>query len=159
MWTMKITKYKKSTSSKYKVFLDDGREFSFYEDVILKFNFLITKNIDEKDIEEALEYNQECDIYYVALKSIKSRFRSIYELKSFLLRKEYPEYLIDCTIQKLENQGYLNDRSFTKSYINSQMITTSKGPFKIEKELLEKKVPKEIINEEIKIFTLEEQEK
>ena len=156
---MKITKYKKSTSSKYKVFLDDGREFSFYEDVILKFNFLITKNIEEKDIEEALEYNQECDVYHVALKSIKSRYRSIYELKSFLLHKEYPEYLIDSAIQKLKDQGYLSDRSFTKSYINSQMITTNKGPFKIEKELLEKRIPKEIIDEEIQIFTLEEQEK
>ena len=70
---MKIVKYKKGSNGKYKVFLEDGREFSFYEDVILKFNFLITKNIDEKDIDGALQYNQECDVYHFALKSIKSR--------------------------------------------------------------------------------------
>lgn len=156
---MKIVKYKKGSKGKYKVFLEDGREFSFYEDVILKFNFLITKNIDEKDIDGALQYNQECDVYHFALKSIKSRFRSVYELKSFLLYKQYPEDLVHKAVQKLEKQGYLNDQSFAKSYINSQMLTTNKGPFKIEKELLEKKVLPEIVDDEMKIFTLEEQEK
>lgn len=156
---MKIVKYKKSTNGKYKVFLEDGSAFSFYEDVILKFNFLITKNIDDQDIDEALKYNQECDVYYVALKCIKSRFRSVYELKSFLIYKQYPENLVDKAIQKLQNQGYLDDRGFAKSYINNQIMATSKGPIRIEKELLEKKISFEIINEEMQAFTLEEQEK
>ena len=41
---LRITKYKKGTNGKYKVYLEDGRELSLYEETILKFELLL-KNI------------------------------------------------------------------------------------------------------------------
>lgn len=154
---MKVIKYKKLANSRYKVYLEDNHELLLYEDVILKYNLLIRKDIDEKLIIEMDKYNQECDVYYVALKSINNRFKSVYELKNTLLNKEYPIELIDLTIEKLIRQGYLNDRSYCKSFINNQMITTNNGPFKIIRELNEKKVDSEIIDSEISVFSDEEQ--
>ena len=154
---MKVIKYKKLANSRYKVYLEDNHELLLYEDVILKYNLLIRKDIDEKLIIEMDKYNQECDVYYVALKSINNRFKSVYELKNTLLNKEYPIELVDLTIEKLIRQGYLNDRSYCKSFINNQMITTNNGPFKIIRELNEKKVDSEIIDEEILVFSEEEQ--
>lgn len=136
---MKIVKYKKGARGIYKVELDDGKSLALYEDVILKYNLLLKKEILEKDLDEIYNYNLECDVYYVALNNIKARFKSIYDLEEVLKKKEYPEELIEKAIVKLINQGYLNDRCFAKSYINNQMITTNKGPYKIERELLEKK--------------------
>ena len=154
---MKVIKYKKLANSRYKVYLEDNHELLLYEDVILKYNLLIRKDIDESLIIEMDKYNQECDVYYVGLNSIKNRFRSTYELKNILLKKEYPQDLVDKAIEKLTKQGYLNDRSFTKAFINNQMITTNNGPFKIKRELLEKKIDESIIDEEIEVFTAEEQ--
>ena len=154
---MKVIKYKKLANSRYKVYLDDNHELLLYEDVILKYNLLIRKDIDEKLIIEMDKYNQECDVYYVALNSIKNRFRSIYELRGILLKKEYPIDLIDKAISKLLEQGYLNDRSYCKSFINNQMITTNNGPYKIIRELNEKKIDSNIIDEEILVFNEEEQ--
>ena len=154
---IKIIKYKKGARGKYKVFLDNNMELSLYEEVILKYNLLLTKEIDENSLIEIDKTNQEYDVYYVALNSINSRYKSIYDLRMFLLKKEYPEELIDKAIDKLIKQGYLNDRMFTKSYINNKMITSNSGPFKIEKELLEKKIDLDIIKEELEIFTEEEQ--
>ena len=154
---MKVIKYKKMANSRYKVYLEDNHELLLYEDVILKYNLLIRKDIDEKLIIEMDKYNQECDVYYVALNSIKNRFRSTYELKGILLKKEYPIDLVDRAIDKLTKQGYLNDRSYCKSFINNQMITTNNGPFKIIRELNEKKVDSNIIDEEIEVFSEEEQ--
>lgn len=154
---MKVIKYKKLANSRYKVYLEDNHELLLYEDVILKYNLLIRKDIDEKLIIEMDKYNQECDVYYVALNSIKNRFRSTYELKGILLKKEYPIDLVDRAIDKLTKQGYLNDRSYCKSFINNQMITTNNGPFKIIRELNEKKVDSNIIDEEIEVFSEEEQ--
>ena len=154
---MKVIKYKKLANSRYKVFLDNDHELLLYEDVILKYNLLIRKDIDEKLIIEMDKYNQEIDVYYVALNSIKNRFRSTYELKNILIKKEYPIDLVDKVIDKLTKQGYLNDRSFTKSFINNQMITTNNGPYKIIRELNEKKVAENIISEEIEVFNSEEQ--
>ena len=154
---IKIVKYKKSTNGKYKVYLDNDKELLLYEDVILKYNLLLIKEIDSKLLIDIDQYNQECDVYYVALNSIKSRFKSIYDLRLTLLKKEYPEDLVSKAIDRLIKQGYLNDRSFTKSYINNKMITSNYGPYRIEKELLEKKIDSDIIKEEIEVFTDEEQ--
>lgn len=93
----------------------------------------------------------------MALKSLKSRFKSVKDLRLSLLQKEYPQEYVDKAIQKLLDQGYLNDRSFAKAYINTQMITTSKGPKKLERELLDKGVSLDIVLEELEIFTKEEQ--
>ena len=154
---MKILKYKKGTKGKCKVYFDNGVESVFYEEVILKYNLLIKKEIDEATLIEIDQYNQECDVYYVALRSIENRFRSVYELKGILMKKEYPMDLIDKALDKLIKQGYLNDRLFAKSYINNQIVTTNKGPFRIEKDLTEKMVDSSIIHEELLVFSEEEQ--
>ena len=75
---MKIIKYKKGTKGKYKVFLDNDNTLVLYEDVILKYNLLLTKELDEKTMIEVDKYNQECDVYYTALSSINNRFKSVY---------------------------------------------------------------------------------
>lgn len=149
---MKIIKYKKTTKGRYKVLLDDDRTLLLYEDVILKHELLLKKELTEDEIFEAEKYNQECDVYYVALNSINSRFKSVLELRKYLEKKEYLSELIELAINKLLKQGYLNDRSFCKSYINNQIITTSKGPYKIRRELRDKGVSDDIIEDEIVIF-------
>jgi regulatory protein len=154
---LKIAKYKKGSKGLYKVELEDGRILSIYEDVILKTNLLIKKNIDEDDINNINLLNMEYDVYYVALNSIKNRYKSIYDLRAFLEKKEYPSNLIDKAINKLIEQGYLDDKSFTKSYINNQIVTTYNGPLKIKKDLLDKKIDNKIIDEELVNFSEEEQ--
>ena len=81
---MKIVKYKKGARGIYKVELDDGKSLALYEDVILKYNLLLKKEILEKDLDEIYNYNLECDVYYVALNNIKARFKSIYDLEEVL---------------------------------------------------------------------------
>lgn len=150
---LKITKYKKSINGKYKVYLEDGRELSLYEETILKFELLLKKEVT--DIPKINEYNLEWDVYYVALKSLKSRFKSVHDTRDFLIKKEYPIDLVDNAIEKLVKQGYLNDDSFTKGFINSQIITTSKGPYKIRGELQDKGISNKIIDDNIDVFTEE----
>ena len=147
---LKIIKYKKSTNGKYKVYLEDGRELSLYEETILKFELLLKKEV--LDIPSINEYNLEWDVYYVALKSLKSRFKSAKEIRDLLIKKEYPIDLVDNAINKLIKQGYLNDDSFTKGYINNQIMTTSKGPFKIRRELIDKGISSLIIDENLDLF-------
>ena len=154
---MKILKYKKKRNGQYEIQLDSGKDLCLYEEVILNFSLLLKKNIDEEELDEILLYNQEYDVYYFALKSLKNRFKSVKELRISLLKKEYPVESVESAIHKLLSQGYLDDRSFAKAYINTQMITTSKGPKKIEKELLEKGVSRDIIVDELAIFTKDEQ--
>lgn len=154
---MKIVKYKKTSKGCYKVFLDNDKELLLYEEVILQFDLLLKKEIDESTMLLVDQCNQKWDVYYVALHSIQNRFRSIQDLKEQLIHKEYPMELVEEAVSKLIEQGYLNDQEYAKSYIHTQMITTNKGPFRLEKELLEKKIPLEFIQEGLLLFTEEEQ--
>ena len=154
---MKILKYKKKRNGQYELQLESQKSLDLYEEVILQFELLLKKDISDYELEKILLSNQAYDVYYVALKSLKSRFKSVKDLRLSLLQKEYPQEYVDKAIQKLLDQGYLNDRSFAKAYINTQMITTSKGPKKLERELLDKGVSLDIVLEELEIFTKEEQ--
>lgn len=154
---MNIERYKKGSGGKYKILLDDGNVLVLYEEVILKYNLLLKKEISAENLVEINRFNQECEVYYVALNNINKRFKSTYELQEVLRKKDYPKELIDLAINKLTEQGYLNDRIFARSYINNQKITTNKGPYKIKKELLDKKIDQEIIDEELVNYLDEEQ--
>ena len=74
---MRILKYKKKKDGQYELMLESGKELSLYEEVILNFDLLLKKTIDEKDLERIFQMNQEYDVYYVALKSLKTRFKSV----------------------------------------------------------------------------------
>lgn len=155
---MKVVKYKKLSNGRYKVQFDDGRDMELYEDVILKYELLLNREIEDSKIFEMSQYNQEWDVYYVALKSLKARYKSQKELKEWLLSKNYPQEFVDKAIYKLSQQGYVNDRDFTKSYIHSQIATTMKGPNKIQKELSGKGIDTTIITSEIVAFDQKIQE-
>lgn len=152
---MKIIKYRKMAGGKYKV-TTDSLDLVLYEEVILKYNLLITKEIDPLDPEKISNDNMYYEVYYSALNSIKSTFRSVYDMRVLLNKKEYPTDMIDAVIDKLLEQGYLNDLSFTKAFINNQMITTNKGPNKIKQELLEHKVDCDI-DKELEVFDTDSQ--
>ena len=73
------------------------------------------------------------------------------------MKEEYPIEMVDKAIEKLLSQGYLNDRSFAKSFINNKIITTNNGPYKIRRELVEHRVDSNIIDEELEVFDEETQ--
>lgn len=150
---MKILKYKRLSNGKYKLFLDDDREILLYEESILKYELLLKGEISIEQEKEINNYNNLCDVYYVGMKSLKSRFKSVKELTDSLLKKGYLIDNVELAVSKLLKQGYLNDNLFSISYINNQIITTNKGPFKLRKELLTKGIDSNIIDKNISIFT------
>ena len=149
---MKINKYKKLANGKYKLYLDDNTNLELYEDVILKYELLLKKCINNNQIKDINNYNKLCEIYYFSIKSLKSRFKSIMDLKKLLISKNYSIDMIELTLTKLLQQGYLNDDSFSRSFINNQIITTNNGPLKIKRELIKKGVSIDLIDNNILIF-------
>lgn len=152
---MKVVKYKKNTKGRYKVIFDDGHEALLYEDVILKYELLIKKEISLDEFILMDKYNQECDVYYVGLNKLRSRFRSTNELREILLKLEYPSDLVEKALDKLIKQGYLNDRVYVKSYLHSQIISNNKGPYLLEKELLQKKIDQSVIDDEMSEYSFD----
>ncbi len=152
---MQVEKYKKLRDGKYQVSFSNGREMALYEEVILKYELLLKKEIDAKKILEIMDYNQECDIYYTALKYLKTRIRSKKEVFDLLKKKDYSLDAINGVIEKLVKQGYINDYNYASSFLHEQFITTSRGPNKICYELEKKGISRDIIMDVMTSYTQE----
>lgn len=155
---MEITKFKKNKDGSYTLFLENGETMTAYEEVILKYELLLTKKLDTKKKKEILSENQKWDTYYQALRLIKVKARTRKEVEEELSKKNYPHELVLEVIQHLASQKYLDDKRYADSYVNNQILTTSWGPLKIKNALLKKGVSSLEIEEALSSFTEEVEE-
>ena len=131
---MKIGKYKKLKGNKYSVLIDDIT-VKLYDDVIVKYELLRLKEIDDKLFKEITEYNDRLEAYYKSLKYITKKLRTEKEIYKYL-DKDYSKEIILETIDKLKRMGYLNKELYLKSYLSDQVHMSLNGPNKIKKDLV-----------------------
>lgn len=143
---MKIIKYKKVGSNKYKIYFDND-EIVLYEDVILKHNLLLKKEIDNELLIKINEDNFRASIYDTALKYISIRMRAKKEIEEYLKKKKYDYNDIKECIDKLEINGHLNDNFFCKCYVNDKINFTNNGIDKIKNDLIRLNIAEDVINE------------
>ena len=132
---MEIVKLSKKSNNLYKIEFSDNTSLNFYDDTIIKYNLLANKKIDNKLFKEINEFNNEVSAYYKAINYIKSKLRTKREIENKLRKLNYSKDIINKVINRLEQQGYLNDSLYINSYINDQINLTLKGPNKIIYEL------------------------
>ena len=150
---MKIEKFKKRPNGLYTIYLDNFNTYDFYEEIILKYELLITKNIEEIKLNKIIDDNKNYESYYEALKTLKRTIKTKEEIIKLLKEKKYNKTSIEFAIKILEKQGYLNDKNYAKSYVHNAIITSNKGPKKIEQELIKKGVTSLDYNEALEEFT------
>ena len=143
---MKITKFKKVGKNKYKV-MSNSSEITLYEDVILKYNLLLIKDIDIDLLDKIIEENKYYDAYYTALNYIEIKLRYKKEIISYLTKKGFDDKLINKVIDKLEELNLLNNKNYITAYTNDKINLSNDGPYKIKKSLLEYDFNEEDIDE------------
>lgn len=152
---LKIEKFIKQKDGNYKLKLENSNELIVHEDLILKYELLLTKNINEEVMEQLREEQKNYDVYNVALKYIKVKIRSKKEIKMYLEKKQYNNSQIDYAISILEKQGYLNNELFAKALIHDRIYLSNDGPLKIIIELEKNDIPENIITKNMEVFTEE----
>ena len=93
---------------------------------------------------------QKTHVIDYALKYIFRYPKTEKELIIQLRKRKYPEKAIKKAIDYLKKNGYLNDRQFTKDYIDFHCIRRWKPIIWVKQKLIEKWVNKEIIEEVIR---------
>lgn len=131
---MKIVNYKKKNSNSYKITLSSGESVILYEDIILKYNLLLKKEISDNDLKEITKDNEKYFVYYDSLKYITKKLRTEIELRKKY--KDYPSSSIDYSINRLRSEGYLNDSLYIKSFINDSINLKMDGQNKIKNNLI-----------------------
>ncbi len=149
---MKISKITKLKDGMYKLKLDEKQELKVHEDLILKYNILTKKELNEETKELLTEENKIYEIYNVALKYIKIRIRSIKELETYLKKKQFDVDKTQEAIAILKKQGYLNNDIYVKALINDKIRLSNDGPLKIKEILRSNDIAENIITEALTIF-------
>ena len=133
---MQINKFKKIGKSKYKIFFDNS-ELILFEDIILKYDLLIKKDMDIDLLEEVILENKNYEAYDLALSYIEVKMRNRKEIVKYLTKKEYSDNEINYVLNKLDELNLLNDKSYIVAFINDKVNLGLDGPLKIKKCLVE----------------------
>ncbi len=140
---MKILKYEKIKNNQYKLYLDDSTTINLYDEIILNYNLLIKKTINNQELPDIIASNDFYVAYYKAIKYLNIKMRTKKEIAKYL-KKDFNDSIIDKVINKISKEGYLNDESYASSYVNNQINLTNNGYNKILRNLNELDIPEDI---------------
>ena len=152
---MKIEKYEKIGTLKYRLYLDNGEVIDTYDDVILENELLLKKELDAHLYNKILIDTNLQEYYNACVKYIQTRLRSTKEIDDYLKRKQVAEEDRIFIIEKLTKKGLLNDKYFTKCFINDKLKFTNMGEYKIINELKKLNISPTIIEENKYLFNEE----
>lgn len=136
--------------------MSNGKKYELYDDIILKYEFLISKKIDDKKVAFILEENANLDAYYRALNYLKFKMRTDKEIKQYLKKASFNETEIAFAIEKLNKEGYLNSNKYAEAYIDDAINLTMNGPHKIYLNLKNLGIDENVIDKYLSKISSEE---
>ena len=141
---MKIVKYTRLASGKYKVLFDNKKELILYENVIIDTNLLYKKEITSEEYNNLVSLNNYQDIYNKVIKYIGIRLRSKKEITDYLKKMDLSTEVVDDILNKLITNKYIDDERFSQAYIKDKYNFSNNGPYKIINELVKLGIDKDI---------------
>ena len=146
---MQINKIVKMKDNKYKIIVD-GESIVTYDNVILENDLLYKKSIDNNLYKKILIDTSYYDIYNKTVKYILKRRRSEKEIRKYLNKFDISNNDIERIINKLKDVRLINDREYTKAYINDKLYLSKEGINKIKEDLIGEDISIDVIEEELK---------
>ena len=132
---MKILKYKKIKNNEYKIITNE-EEYNLYDDIIIKYELLLKKEISKNELENILKENNMLKAYYSALKYISTKLRTEKEVGDFLKKKEFNTSDIKYVLNRLNKENYLNHEMYIEAYIHDMLNLYLIGEQKILNDLI-----------------------
>jgi regulatory protein len=151
--SLKIEKYEKIGLSKYRLYLDNGEVIDTYDDVILKNELLLKKEIDNYLYQTILTESKVQEHYNSCIKYIGIRIRSTKEIIDYLKRKNVEDEDIEYIIEKLTKDKLLDDNRFCECFIKDKLKFTTMGEYKIIFELKKHNINTNIIEKNRYLIT------
>ncbi len=142
---MKIEKYEKIGTLKYRLYLDNGEVIDTYDDVILENELLLKKELDNYLYQKVLIETNIQEYYNSCIKYISIRLRATKEIDDYLKKKQVVAEDREKIIQKLLTKGLLNDEYFTECFIRDKLRFTNMGEYRIINELKKLNISSSII--------------
>ncbi len=139
--------------------LEDDSVYFISKDLVYKNSLRKGDEITNEFIDELIRENQKYYIKERAYRFLSRRIHSNYELKLKLLKKNYDKILITEVLNELKEKNLINDKEFAKQYVDERLRRKKVGIIKIRSELLKKGINREIIDELLNGFEINDEMK
>ncbi len=148
----------KKRKNRCSIFLDDEFAFGLDQNIVFQFGLKKGDQLTEQQIEEILLNEEKKKAKDRALKFLSYRDRSEQEIRTKLKDIGYYEKIIDWVIGELKRTKFLDDQRFAQSYAQTQMITRPMGEYFLKRELKQKGLDAELIEQTVeKIYEEKDQ--
>ena len=140
---MQIKSIKKQKNGFYKLIGDST--ITLADDVIIKYNLLYKKEIDDDLLNYLVKENYKYDILNKTIKYISTKMRSKKEIDKYINKYELTISEKKFIITKLTSLNLINDEAYAKAYTYDRMNLYHDGPIKIKRDLESHKIDSDII--------------
>ncbi len=147
----------KNNPERYNIYLNEEYAFPVDEAILLQFGLTKGKVLDEFEIQEIAYEDEIRKAFNKGLNFLSYQMRSEHEVKKKLLTLEFGEAVALEAIQKLKSYGFINDENYSKALLDTKKATMKKGPRAIRQDLIKKGIDKNLQDEVLATYSLEEQ--
>ena len=134
----------KRYTDRVNVFLDG--EFAFAVSLTAAATLRKGQRLLPAEIEALKQEGQENLAYQRALRYLGTRPRSAAEIATYLKGKEFDDLVVGAVIQRLQEQGYIDDEAFARFWVENRNRFRPKGAQALRYELRQKGVERETID-------------
>ena len=157
---MKITSIvKQKREGRYNIFLDNEFAFGLLKETIYKFGLRLNDNIDQKQINEILEFDEFLKAQKFVYKLLSHYSYTVNEIIQKLRKKKIKPTTIDKVVNNIIEQGLVNDNEYVKLYIESKKLTKPIGKKLLKLKLKNKGIDQEIIDSQLEQLYSSKEEK
>lgn len=147
--SVKITSIKQQVkrADRYSVFVDGTYSFSLSESALLSQGLASGQEFDEQQLAELKKASGDDKAYGNALRYVAMRPRSVWELETYLRRKDVEEPVAATIIKRLEAVDLLNDVAFGRAWVANRRLLKSTSKRKLRLELQQKRLSASVIDQ------------
>lgn len=135
----------KKNKNRFNIFIDEQYAFSLSRE--LAESIKTGDTLTENSIAQLKQADAHHTAYYRGLYFLNFRPRSRMEIKTYLIRKDFPPDAVKSTLSRLESHGYINDHEFARLWIENRRRLKPKGMYALVGELKQKGIDDQIIKD------------
>ena len=119
---------------------DDEPRAEIALDLFMKAGLAAGDELSDDGLQELMAEDERYQARQAAMNLLAHRARSRAELRRRLWRKEYPDPVIEATLEWLEERDYIDDRAFAESFVRDRLRLRPRGRVGLMQELRKKGV-------------------
>lgn len=135
----------KKYPSRLSIFLDGNFFCGVSEEVAVKYQLKKGIQVDEEQLKDLIYDDELLKAKNYVYMLLSRRMYSAKEIQDKLKRQGYTDDIIEDVISKMENYGYVNDKTFAEEWVRSRISNNPKGRMVIKHELANKGIEEDVI--------------